>query len=282
MARWPRPTPSASARPISPTRPAQAHQHRRNPLLRHAPFAAAAGRPLRLSGPGALGRGGSLRCHRRRRHRPHIVGRRRTHLSRRPRRVLIELNARHRRSCSACTTSTSRPTLPIAARFPSTAPPTASARRSAWYPPEKIAGIVETDRDDEIGGFAAPTEVTESIGQNVADFLAERDALPAACRMLPAAAIRRRRYRQLRACRAGQASARFRPSRCIPKCCRIPSSAAEERTLQVCHHLLPDPEPRHDALGLRQPGLVPLAHPACGRRRSPIIRKSSAGWASSP
>lgn len=38
-------------------------------------------------------------------------------------------------------------------------------------PPSKIAGIVETDLDDECKGFEAQTPVTERIGQNVADFL---------------------------------------------------------------------------------------------------------------
>jgi acetyl-CoA hydrolase len=38
--------------------------------------------------------------------------------------------------------------------------------------PKKIAGVVYTNLEDEAGGFDAPTEVTDQIGQNVADFLA--------------------------------------------------------------------------------------------------------------
>ena len=38
--------------------------------------------------------------------------------------------------------------------------------------PARIAGIVETDRDDETKGFAAATDVTRKIGENVAEFLA--------------------------------------------------------------------------------------------------------------
>jgi len=38
--------------------------------------------------------------------------------------------------------------------------------------PAKIAGVVETDLDDETGGFDEPNEVTRRIGANVADFLA--------------------------------------------------------------------------------------------------------------
>lgn len=38
--------------------------------------------------------------------------------------------------------------------------------------PAKIAGIVETDQDDESSAFAPPTEVTARIGQHVAEFLA--------------------------------------------------------------------------------------------------------------
>lgn len=38
--------------------------------------------------------------------------------------------------------------------------------------PAKIAGIVETDMDDEVGAFDEPSEATKRIGQNVAEFLA--------------------------------------------------------------------------------------------------------------
>jgi succinate CoA transferase len=38
--------------------------------------------------------------------------------------------------------------------------------------PRKIAGIVFTDEEDEVGSFKDPDEVTIKIGQNVADFLA--------------------------------------------------------------------------------------------------------------
>ncbi len=38
-------------------------------------------------------------------------------------------------------------------------------------PPHKIAGIVETDLDDEVGGFSEATDITNAIGQHVADFL---------------------------------------------------------------------------------------------------------------
>jgi acetyl-CoA hydrolase len=38
--------------------------------------------------------------------------------------------------------------------------------------PAKIAGIVFTDEDDEVGGFKDPDAVTNKIGENVADFLA--------------------------------------------------------------------------------------------------------------
>jgi acetyl-CoA hydrolase len=48
-------------------------------------------------------------------------------------------------------------------------------------PPSKIAGIVETDLDDEARGFSAVSPVTRKIGENVAEFLASqltRNALP--------------------------------------------------------------------------------------------------------
>lgn len=39
--------------------------------------------------------------------------------------------------------------------------------------PKKIVGIVETWRDDEVGGFTPTDDVTDKIGQNVANFLAQ-------------------------------------------------------------------------------------------------------------
>lgn len=38
--------------------------------------------------------------------------------------------------------------------------------------PSRIAGIVFTDEEDEVGGFKEPDAITSKIGQNVADFLA--------------------------------------------------------------------------------------------------------------
>jgi propionyl-CoA:succinyl-CoA transferase len=38
-------------------------------------------------------------------------------------------------------------------------------------PPEKIAGIVYTDQDDEVGSFSEANEATDAIGAHVADFL---------------------------------------------------------------------------------------------------------------
>jgi len=38
-------------------------------------------------------------------------------------------------------------------------------------PPEKIAGIVYTDQDDEVGSFSEASETTDAIGRHVADFL---------------------------------------------------------------------------------------------------------------
>jgi acyl-CoA hydrolase len=38
--------------------------------------------------------------------------------------------------------------------------------------PKKVLCVVETWRDDEVGGFAPTDEVTDKIGQNVANFLA--------------------------------------------------------------------------------------------------------------
>src|ERR1043165_3745758 len=43
-------------------------------------------------------------------------------------------------------------------------------------PPSKIAGIVETDLEDEARGFSAVSPVTRKIGENVAEFLAGQRA----------------------------------------------------------------------------------------------------------
>lgn len=43
--------------------------------------------------------------------------------------------------------------------------------------PAKIAGIVYTDREDEVGAFAEPDAVTTKIGENVANFLAAELAI---------------------------------------------------------------------------------------------------------
>ncbi|MGD9420510.1 MAG: succinate CoA transferase [Verrucomicrobiota bacterium JB025] len=41
-----------------------------------------------------------------------------------------------------------------------------------WVDPKKIVGVVETNRPDEVGGFTPTSEVTQKIGENVAEFLA--------------------------------------------------------------------------------------------------------------
>jgi acetyl-CoA hydrolase len=87
-------------------------------------------------------------------------------------RILIELNARHPASL-----------LGLHDIFEPSDPPTRqeipvySASDRIGSPicvvdPKKIAGIVRTDLADETGAFDEPTEVTDRIGQNVAEFLA--------------------------------------------------------------------------------------------------------------
>lgn len=41
-----------------------------------------------------------------------------------------------------------------------------------WVDPKKIVGVVETNLPDEIGGFTPTSEITQKIGENVAEFLA--------------------------------------------------------------------------------------------------------------
>ena len=74
--------------------------------------------------------------------------------------------------------------------------------------PAKIAGVVETERDDDGVVFDAPTEVTGRIGRNVAEFLASRNSSAASFPGFPARAVRRRRRRRQR-----RAHAMAKPSR---------------------------------------------------------------------
>lgn len=41
-----------------------------------------------------------------------------------------------------------------------------------WVDPKKIVGVVETNLPDEIGGFTPTSDITQKIGENVAEFLA--------------------------------------------------------------------------------------------------------------
>ena len=89
-------------------------------------------------------------------------------------------------------------------------------------PPSKIAGIVETNLEDEARGFSAVSPLTGQIGHNVAEFLAAQlaarhDSPRASCRFNPAWATS-----------PTPSSARSaaipisRPSRCTPKSFRTP------------------------------------------------------------
>ncbi len=245
MARWPRPTPSASARLTSPNADAaRAINNGANALRRHAPFAAAAGRPLRLPGPGALGRGGSLRHHLRRRHRAQHLGGRRADF--------LELRREN----------------PDRAEPPPSANAARHARhlragRSAASPrdshlsrlrPHRLAaghgGSVEDRRrgrnrpaTTKRAASAKPTPATEQIGQNVAEFLVGEMRAGRIPKTLPAAAIRRGRHRQLGAGRAGQPSRNPGLRDVHRGAAGFRGRFARERTLQFRLHLLADAQP---------------------------------------
>ena len=83
--------------------------------------------------------------------------------------------------------------------------------------PAKIVGVVETDLEDEARGFSEISPLTESIGQNVAEFLAAQLAAGMIPQAVSADSIRRGRHRQFGAAALWAAIPGFRRSRCTPK-----------------------------------------------------------------
>ncbi|MEX0325443.1 MAG: succinate CoA transferase [Puniceicoccaceae bacterium] len=86
--------------------------------------------------------------------------------------VLIEVNAQHPRRLYGFHDIFEPDDPPVRREIP-----IFSTRQRCGEPvvridPSKIAGIVYTDEEDEVGSFKDPDAVTKKIGQNVADFLA--------------------------------------------------------------------------------------------------------------
>ncbi|MEI6385856.1 MAG: succinate CoA transferase [Spirochaetota bacterium] len=86
-------------------------------------------------------------------------------------RIIIELNARHPTSLLGLHDLFEPQDPPARQEIPIYAASDRVGSPICVIDPKKIAGIVMTDLADETGGFDEATEVTERIGQHVADFL---------------------------------------------------------------------------------------------------------------
>lgn len=87
-------------------------------------------------------------------------------------RVIIELNRRHPGALRGFHDLYEPEDPPTRTHIPIYHPADRIGTETVMVDPSKIAGVVETDLDDEVAGFDEPNEVTRRIGNNVADFLA--------------------------------------------------------------------------------------------------------------
>jgi acetyl-CoA hydrolase len=86
--------------------------------------------------------------------------------------VLIELNSRHPRSLLGFHDIYEPESPPHRRPIPICSADDRIGTQRVWVDPGKIAGIVETHRDDEVRDFTPVTDVTTRIGAHVAGFLA--------------------------------------------------------------------------------------------------------------
>jgi acetyl-CoA hydrolase len=87
-------------------------------------------------------------------------------------RVLVEVNARHPKGLLGFHDIYEPESPPHRRPIPICNADDRIGTQRVWVDPKKIAGIVETNRPDEVKGFTPTNEVTERIGLHVADFLA--------------------------------------------------------------------------------------------------------------
>ena len=87
-------------------------------------------------------------------------------------RIIVELNHKHPAALRGFHDNYEPADPPHRRHLPVYSPSDRIGSEVVKVDPAKIVGIVETERDDEVGGFDEPTELTTKIGQNVADFLA--------------------------------------------------------------------------------------------------------------
>ena len=90
----------------------------------------------------------------------------------RAKRVILELNHRHPAALRGFHDIYEPEDPPTRTHIPIYRPEDRIGTETVMIDPSKIAGIVETDMDDEVGAFDEPSESTRQIGKNVAEFLA--------------------------------------------------------------------------------------------------------------
>ncbi len=87
-------------------------------------------------------------------------------------RIIIELNHYHPRSLRGIHDIHIQQDPPLRREIPIYKPSDRAGSEIIKVDPSKIVGIVETNLPDEVKGFSKTDDVTDKIGQNVADFLA--------------------------------------------------------------------------------------------------------------
>ncbi|MBO4370570.1 MAG: acetyl-CoA hydrolase, partial [Paludibacteraceae bacterium] len=85
--------------------------------------------------------------------------------------VIIELNERHPKSLRGIHDIYEPADPPCRKEIPIYKPSDRAGSPILKIDPKKIAGIVKTNRKDEVGGFTAPDEITSRIGKHVVEFL---------------------------------------------------------------------------------------------------------------
>ena len=148
-------------------------------------------------------------------------------------------------------------------------------------PPEKVVAVVLTDSPDRNSAFKAPDEASRRIAGHILEFLSLGSEEGPHARDAAAAAVGRRQHRQRGALRPGGRPVRRADllHRGHPGRHDSPAEVGQadggvgDRVLA---------QPGDADRGQRRHGQLSQAASCCARRRSPTIRRSSGGWASSP
>jgi acyl-CoA hydrolase len=183
-------------------------------------------------------------------------------------RILVELNHRHPPTLLGMHDIYEPADPPLRREIPIYAASDRVGSPVVKVDPAKIAGLVETDLEDETGSFDAPTPTTQQIGNRVAEFLAgELAAGRIPPTFLPVqSGVGNIANSVLGALGTHPADPRVRDVHGgAAGLCHRPH-AARQRALR--QHLLAHAEPRGAGGRLPQPGVGTATVSSCGRRRS--------------